>query len=48
MTDEKKFEFNEDIDNDCLMTWKNARTLGRYKALWSEMSNCYDCQKPLP
>ena len=33
MTDEKKFEFNEDIENDCLMTWKNARTLGRYKAL---------------
>ena len=32
MTDEKKFEFNEDIENDCLMTWKNARTLGRYKA----------------
>ena len=36
MTDEKKFEFNEDIENDCLMTWKNARTLGRYKALCNE------------
>nr|UWG80689.1 MAG: hypothetical protein [Bacteriophage sp.] len=47
MTDEKKFEFNEDIENDCLMTWKNARTLGRYKALCNERDSVdvkkYDC-----
>lgn len=47
MTDEKKFEFNEDIENDYLMTWKNARTLGRYKALCKERDSVdvkkYDC-----
>ena len=47
ITDEKKFEFNEDIENDCLMTWKNARTLGRYKSLCNERDSVdvkkYDC-----